>query len=415
MVLGAARTFESPTVSALLPGVVTAADLPRALALSASAMQTAIIVGPALGGALYIVGPSLAYAVVAAMFLLASLLVAGIAVERVPPPREPPTLTSLLSGFVYIRNHSIVLGAISLDLFAVLLGGATALLPVYARDILHVSPVGLGLLRAAPAVGALATSMLLSYRPLTSRAGLKMFGAVMLFGVATTIFGLSTSFPLSLAALTVLGASDVVSVVVRGSLVQLETPDAMRGRVSCGEFHVHRHVEPVGRVRIRSHGLALRHRPGRGAGRRRHDRRGPRVVAALPGAAAGRRPRESASIGVSPLVRGSTRRQAIGVHLSDGSRRADRPSSGRRRPRADHAMGFRAGRHDRTGTNTLNELCRGDGDRRRKGSWRSTSILARSRAKGRHDDRPAYSRPSGIRHDVKNDGDAPMSFVEIEY
>ena len=232
MVLGAARTFESPTVSALLPGVVSAANLPRALALSASAMQTAIIVGPALGGALYVIGPSLAYGVVAVMFLLASLLVAGIVLERIPPQREPPTLTSLLSGFVYIRDHSIVLGAISLDLFAVLLGGATALLPVYARDILHVSPVGLGLLRAAPAAGALATSMLLSYRPLTSRAGLKMFAAVMLFGVATTIFGLSTSFPLSLAALMVLGASDVVSVVVRGSLVQLETPDAMRGRVS---------------------------------------------------------------------------------------------------------------------------------------------------------------------------------------
>ena len=232
MVLGAARTFESPTVSALLPGVVTATDLPRSLALSASAMQTAIIVGPALGGALYLVGPSLAYAIVAVLFLLASLLVGGIVLERVPPPREPPTLTSMLSGFVYIRDHSIVLGAISLDLFAVLLGGATALLPVYARDILHVSPVGLGLLRAAPAAGALVTSMLLSYRPLTSRAGLKMFGAVMLFGVATTVFGLSTSFPLSLAALMVLGASDVVSVVVRGSLVQLETPDAMRGRVS---------------------------------------------------------------------------------------------------------------------------------------------------------------------------------------
>ncbi|MBE7197864.1 MAG: MFS transporter [Parafilimonas terrae] len=230
--LGAARAFESPTVSALLPGVVSAERLPQALALSASAMQTAFVLGPALGGALYLLGAEVAYAAVAFLFFAASVLMASIRMERRPPPREPPTLASLLSGFVFIRDNPMVLGAISLDLFAVLLGGATALLPVFARDILRTSPVGLGLLRAAPAVGALVTSLVLARYPLRRHVGLKMFGAVALFGLATVVFGLSTSFPLSLFALAVLGAADVVSVVVRSSLVQVATPDAMRGRVS---------------------------------------------------------------------------------------------------------------------------------------------------------------------------------------
>jgi MFS family permease len=231
-VIGAARTFEAPTVAALLPGVVPTESLSSAFALSASAIQTATIIGPAIGGAIYIAGPSWAYAAIACIFALASLLVGGITLASTPPKREPPSLSSLLSGFTYIRDHSIVLGAISLDLFAVLLGGATALLPVYARDILHTTPVGLGVLRAAPAVGALLTSFVLARHPLKSRAGVKMFLAVGLFGLATMAFGLSTSFPLSLIALAVLGASDVLSMVVRSSLVQLQTPDAMRGRVS---------------------------------------------------------------------------------------------------------------------------------------------------------------------------------------
>jgi MFS family permease len=230
--LGAARTFESPASSSLLPGIVPAASLPSAFALSTSALQTATILGPAVGGALYIAGPAFAYAAVAALFGLASLLIGGVRLDHAPPRREPPTLSSLLSGFTYIRDHSVVFGAISLDMVAVLLGGATALLPVYAQDILHTTPVGLGALRAAPAVGALLTSAVLARHPLTSRAGAKMFGAVGLFGLATVLFGLSTSFPLSLAALAVLGAADVLSVVVRSSLVQLQTPDAMRGRVS---------------------------------------------------------------------------------------------------------------------------------------------------------------------------------------
>ncbi len=231
-VIGAARCFESPTVSALLPGVVAPERLPAALALSASAMQSATIIGPALGGALYIAGSAWAYAVIAALFCVASLLVGGIAIARVPPAREPVSLASLFSGFVYIRDHPMVLGAISLDLFAVLFGGATALLPVYAQDILHTSPIGLGILRGAPAVGALLTSLVLARHPLRRHVGLKMFAAVGLFGAATVLFGLSRWFPLSLAALLLLGASDVVSVVIRSSLVQIATPDAMRGRVS---------------------------------------------------------------------------------------------------------------------------------------------------------------------------------------
>lgn len=234
--VGAARSFETPTVAALLPGVVSADELPRALALSASATQTATIVGPALGGLLYLLGPSVAYATVTVAWLVASPLVGGIAMKRVPSKREPVSLTTLLSGFTYIRDHSVVLGAISLDLFAVLLGGATALLPVYARDILHTDPVGLGALRAAPALGALLTSVVLARRPLRQRVGVTMLGAVVLFGLATVLFGFSRSFPLSFGALTVMGASDVVSVVIRGALVQLETPDAMRGRVSAVSF-----------------------------------------------------------------------------------------------------------------------------------------------------------------------------------
>jgi MFS family permease len=195
-------------------------------------MQTATIVGPALGGLLYVAGPSFAYVVAAVLFLAASFLVAGIAMVRTPPRREPVSVASLLSGFVYIRDHPIVLGAISLDLFAVLLGGATALLPVFARDILHTDSIGLGVLRAMPAVGALLTSVFLARNPFRRRVGFTMFAAVVVFGLATIVFGLSTSYPVSMAALLVLGASDVISVVIRGSLVQLETPDAMRGRVS---------------------------------------------------------------------------------------------------------------------------------------------------------------------------------------
>ena len=231
-VVGACRTFENPAMAALLPALVGPALLPRALALSASAMQTATIVGPALGGLLYLAGPDAAYGVVALFYAGASLLVRSLTMAATAPKREPPTIASLLSGFAFIRAKPVVLGAISLDMVAVLLGGATALLPIYAHDVLQTNSIGLGVLRAAPAVGALLTSLVLARYQMQRQVGLKMFIAVGVFGLATIVFGLSTWFWLSLVALVAMGAADVVSVVIRSTLVQLETPDGMRGRVS---------------------------------------------------------------------------------------------------------------------------------------------------------------------------------------
>jgi MFS family permease len=195
-------------------------------------MQTATIVGPALGGFLYVAGPAVVYAAAGVLFLAASVFIALIRIERVPSKHEPVSIRSLFAGISFIRSRKEILGAISLDLFAVLLGGATALLPIYARDILVTGPWGLGLLRSAPAVGALTMSVFLARRPLRHHVGRSMFIAVAVFGTATIIFALSTSFILSLISLVVLGASDVISVVIRHSLVQIETPDEMRGRVS---------------------------------------------------------------------------------------------------------------------------------------------------------------------------------------
>jgi MFS family permease len=231
-IAGAARAFEGPTMQALVPGLVPGPFIPRAVAWSASAHQTATILGPALGGLLYMAGPTAAYATASILFLTASSFVALIRIERTPPNREPVSLQSLFAGIVFIRNQPVILAAISLDLFAVLLGGATALLPVYARDILVTGPWGLGLLRSAPAVGALAMSIFLARTTIERRIGRIMFGAVVIFGAATIVFALSTSFVLSLGALVVLGAADVISVVIRSSLVQIKTPDEMRGRVS---------------------------------------------------------------------------------------------------------------------------------------------------------------------------------------
>ena len=230
--IGAARAFESPTLSALMPGLVGEARLQQASAWSASANQTASIIGPAFGGLLYVFGAAVPFVVATLLFAAASLLVSQIRLDRPVPTREPATLRSVFSGLAFIRANPAVLGAISLDLFAVLLGGATALLPVYARDILHTGSWGLGLLRGAPAVGALAMSVLLARRPLRRHAGRVMFGAVIVFGVATAVFAVSRSLPLSILALVTLGAADVVSVVIRFALVQMRTPDAMRGRVS---------------------------------------------------------------------------------------------------------------------------------------------------------------------------------------
>jgi MFS family permease len=231
-VVGAARAFEYPTMQALLPNLVSIDLFPRAVAWSTSSVQTAVIVGPALGGLLYALDPSVAYSAIGLLFASAGLLVSLIPIER---RREAPgsaDLRSLFAGIAFIRANPAILGAISLDLFAVLLGGATALLPVYARDILSVGPGGLGLLRSAPAFGALTMSIGLARRPLRGRAGRTMFAAVIIFGIATISFGLSKSLILSLFSLAVLGAADVFSVVIRQSLVQMNTPDAMRGRVS---------------------------------------------------------------------------------------------------------------------------------------------------------------------------------------
>ncbi|MEB0010136.1 MFS transporter [Glaciimonas sp. GNP009] len=231
-IIGATRAFESPTMQALVPGLVPARLLPRAVAWAASATQTAVIIGPALGGFIYALGASAVYAISSAAFIIASVLVNRIRIETVLPKREPATLTSLFAGIAFIKSRPAVLGAISLDLFAVLLGGATALLPIFAHDILATGPLGLGLLRSAPAIGALSVGLYLTRRPLTKRVGRSMFIAVAIFGVATVVFALSRSMALSLVALVILGASDMISVVVRSSFVQLQTPDAMRGRVS---------------------------------------------------------------------------------------------------------------------------------------------------------------------------------------
>ena len=231
-VIGAARAFEGPPMLALVPALVPIPLIARAVAGASSASQTATILGPALGGLLYVAGSTTAYGTASALFLGASLFMALIHIEHTPPKREPITLQSLFAGISFIRNHRAILGAISLDLFAVLLGGATALLPIYARDILVTGPWGLGLLRSAPAVGALAMSAVLARTPLRHRVGRIMFGAVFTFGVATIAFALSRSFVLSFGILVVLGASDVISVVIRMTLVQIGTPDEMRGRVS---------------------------------------------------------------------------------------------------------------------------------------------------------------------------------------
>jgi MFS family permease len=230
---GVVRTLSAPASQSLVPLLVPPEHLSKAIAWSSSAFQTATIVGPALGGALYLFGPAAAYSI---CFVLA-LVVAGLfAAMRVSmAPRDTRTSTALAraaAGIGYVKAHPIILGAISLDLFAVLLGGATALLPVYAKDILHVGAFGNGLLRTAPALGAAVTGLWLGYRPLDRKTGAWMFGCVALFGAATIVFGISQNFVVSLVALVVLGASDMVSVFVRSTLIQAATPDAMRGRVS---------------------------------------------------------------------------------------------------------------------------------------------------------------------------------------
>ncbi|MGF6807408.1 MFS family permease [Paraburkholderia sp. Clong3] len=230
--VGASRAFESPAVGSLLPAVVPRGYLPKATAWATSANQTAQIAGPALGGLLYGIGPGAAYLACTLTFAAAAASVWSIPLQMKPASRAPVTLESIFSGIAFIRREPVILGALSLDLFAVLFGGATALLPIFARDVLHAGPLGLGLLRSGTAIGALAGTIWLAHFPLRNRPGAAMFGGVIAFGIATIVFGLSHQFLVSLFALMVLGASDTISVVVRLSLVQLRTPDEMLGRVS---------------------------------------------------------------------------------------------------------------------------------------------------------------------------------------
>ncbi|WP_423770973.1 MFS transporter [Pseudomonas sp. NLJ1] len=230
--LGATRSFEMPATQALLPNVVPAGLFPRAVAASASATQSATIVAPAVGGFLYAFGSIWVYGPTVALYAIACVLTLSLQARGQVAQRGRASLESLLAGIRFIRSRPDILGAISLDLFAVLLGGATALLPVFAKDILLTGPLGLGLLRSAPAVGALLMSLWLARFPFERNVGRTMFTAVGVFGVATITFGLSTSFWFSLAVLVVLGAADMISMVIRGAFVQLETPDEMRGRVS---------------------------------------------------------------------------------------------------------------------------------------------------------------------------------------
>jgi MFS family permease len=230
--LGVARAFAGPALSALAPNLVPRKILPKAIAVSSIAWQTGAIFGPALGGYLYAAAPFAPYAASALLFALALIGLFLIPpVERPEVRRGPNPWAQMVEGLRYVRRNRLVLGAISLDLFAVLLGGATAMLPVFARDVLHAGPEGLGHLRAAPAIGATLTAMFFAARPLKSQVGVKMLAAVAVFGAATIVFGLSRSMPLSLACLALLGAADMLSVYVRQSLIQLYTPDEMRGRV----------------------------------------------------------------------------------------------------------------------------------------------------------------------------------------
>lgn len=231
VVLGVARAFQMPAQQALVPLLVPLELLERAVTLSSMGMQGAIICGPALGGLLYAHAPVTVYGSCAGLLLVAYGLVLAIR-ERRAPSRETVSLQSVLAGVAFVWRNKLLLGATSLDLFAVLFGGATALLPIYARDILHTGPQGLGLLRAAPAVGALLMALVMLRWPIQRRVGHWLLVAVAVFGVATVAFGLSEHFLLSLLALAITGAADNISVVIRSTVMQLETPDEIRGRVS---------------------------------------------------------------------------------------------------------------------------------------------------------------------------------------
>ena len=232
LVMGAIRAFQMPASQALLPALVSPSLLPRAMAFSSAGLQAAILGGPALGGFVFALGADVVYALSLALLLVASLALMRLSLPQRQAAPEPMTVTSVLAGVRFVWHHKLLLGGFSLDLFAVLLGGATALLPIYAKDILEVGPWGLGLLRASPAAGALIMSLVLTRWPLQRHVGRWLMVSVGLFGVSIAVFAVSTVFWLSMLALVFSGAFDMVSVVVRQTLMQLETPDEMRGRVS---------------------------------------------------------------------------------------------------------------------------------------------------------------------------------------
>jgi MFS family permease len=232
MVMGALRPFQTSAQQAVLPALVPLDMLARATAFSSAGFQVSVIGGPALAGLLFMSGLPAVYGSCVVLYALSAVLCLFVRYEHVPPPREPVTWTTVLAGVHFIGRNKLLLGSFTLDLFAVLLGGATALLPIYADEILHVGGEGLGALRAAPAVGALVVAVAIARWPMTRHVGHKLLAGVAVFGASMVVFGLSTDFYLSLAALAVSGAADMVSVVVRQTLMQLETPDHMRGRVA---------------------------------------------------------------------------------------------------------------------------------------------------------------------------------------
>jgi MFS family permease len=229
---GSARAFAMPTSQAITPNLVPRETFGNAVALNSSTMHVATIAGPSLGGLLYVAGPATVYSIVTALLVVSVGFMLAVRLPATIRSTEPATWHTVLEGLRFVRSRPVVLGAISLDLFAVLFGGAIALLPVFARDILATGPEGLGLLRTAPAVGAAITAATLAFFPITRCVGRRMFAGVAVFGVAIIVFGLSNNFALSLVALVTLGAGDMVSVYIRHMLIQLETPDEIRGRVS---------------------------------------------------------------------------------------------------------------------------------------------------------------------------------------
>jgi MFS family permease len=230
-VVGTGRAFEQPSVQTVLPNIVSAKVLPNAVAASTSGSQTAVVAGPALGGILVALSPTLVFAVCAVIWLTAGLAMIMVKMQRTAPARMPLDLKTLFSGVAFILHQKVVLGAILLDMLAVLLGSVMALLPIFARDIYVIGPLGFGILRAAPAVGAIVTGLVLARWPVSDRVGRVMFITVTIFGIGTILFGLAPNFIVAIAAMAVIGASDTISVVIRQTMVQLRTPDDMRGRV----------------------------------------------------------------------------------------------------------------------------------------------------------------------------------------